>query len=133
MSSTLVVDAFNRQVSVDPGRTSPYLQCLKAIGELRGGEDGAIIDQAVQVAYAEGKYTDDDIVTAYDDTRLTEDSIIGKFYAFMSSTNQETESRTQLWRIGDSRRSERIKSAAEDSKFYVQVNYRLTLITDWWK
>ncbi|EYE91140.1 ubiquitin-specific protease UBP2 [Aspergillus ruber CBS 135680] len=121
MSSTLVVDAFNRQVSVDPGRTSLYLQCLKAIGELRGGEDGAIIDQAVQVAYAEGKYTDDDIVTAYryfglshDDTRLTEDSIIGKFYAFLSSTNQETESRTQLWRIGDSRQSERIKSAAED-------------------
>lgn len=138
MSSTLVVDAFNRQVSVDPGRTSLYLQCLKAIGELRGGEDGAIIDQAVQVAYAEGKYTDDDIVTAYryfglshDDTRLTEDSIIGKFYAFLSSTNQETGSRTQLWRIGDSRRSERIKSAAEDSKFYVQVNYRLALITDW--
>ena len=124
MSSTLIVDAFNRQVSVDPARTSLYLQCLQSIGDLRGGEDGAIIDQAVQVAYAEGKYTDGDVVAAYryfgleyDDTRLTEDSIIGKFYAFLSSTNQEAESRMQLWRIGDSRRSERIKSAAEDSEF----------------
>ena len=122
MSSTLITDAFNRQVSVDPARTSLYLQCLKSIGDLRGGEDGAIIDQAVQVAYAEGKYTNEDIVSAYryfglnhDDPTLTEDSIIGKFYAYLSSTTQETDTRTQLWRLGDSRRSERIKSAAEDS------------------
>ena len=122
MSSTLITDAFNRQVSVDPARTSLYLQCLKSIGDLRGGEDGAVIDQAVQVAYAEGKYTNEDIVSAYrysglnpDDTNLTEDSIIGKFYAYLSSTTQETDTRTQLWRLGDSRRSERIKSAAEDS------------------
>lgn len=128
MSSTLIVDAFNRQVSVDPARTSLYLQSLASIGDLRGGEDGAILDQAVQVAYAEGKYTDEDVVAAYryfglehDDTRLTEDSIIGKFYAFLSSTTQENESRSQLWRIGDSRRSERIKSAAEDREFFVPV------------
>ncbi|KAA8649813.1 ubiquitin-specific protease UBP2 [Aspergillus tanneri] len=121
MSSSLIIDAFNRQVSVDPARSSIYLECLKSIGNLRGGEDGDLIEQAVQVAYAEGKYTNEDVVNAYryfglshDDTRLTEDSIIGKFYAYLSSTNQEHETRQQLWRIGNSRRSERIKSAAED-------------------
>ncbi|EAW06856.1 ubiquitin-specific protease UBP2 [Aspergillus clavatus NRRL 1] len=121
MSSSSVVEAFNRQVSVDPARSSLYLQCLKSIGNLRGSDDAQVIDTAVQVAYAEGRYTDEDVIEAYryfglahDDPHLTEDSIIGKFYAFMSSTTQENESRMRLWRIGDSRRSERIKSAAED-------------------
>ncbi|KAI9932783.1 ubiquitin-specific protease ubp2 [Aspergillus wentii] len=121
MSSHLIVEAFNRQVSVDPGRTPLYLNCLKSIGGLRGGDDAIIIDQAVQVAYAEGKYTDQDVIDAYkyfglnqNDISLTEDTIVGKFYAFLSSTNLDVEPRQQLWRIGDSRRSERIKSAAED-------------------
>ncbi|GES61066.1 ubiquitin carboxyl-terminal hydrolase [Aspergillus terreus] len=121
MSSTSIIEAYNRQVSVDPARTSLYLKCLKTIGTLRGGEDEAIIDTAVQLAYSEGKYTDDDVVDAYkyfglshDDKRITDDNIIGKFYAFLSATNQETETRTQLWRIGDSRGSDRIKSAAEE-------------------
>lgn len=123
MSSAAIIEAFNRQISVDPARTSLYLQSLRSIGHLRGGDDGSAIDQAVQVAYAEGKYTDDDIASAYeyfgfqhDDAWLTEDTIIGKFYAFLGATtsSQETEVRQQLWRIGDSRRSERIKSAAED-------------------
>lgn len=123
MSSTSIVEAYNRQVSVDPARTSLYLKCLKTIGTLRGGEDEAIIDTAVQLAYSEGKYTDDDVIDAYKyfglshgDKRITDDNIIGKFYAFLSATNQETETRTQLWRIGDSRGSDRIKSAAEESK-----------------
>ena len=123
MSSQSIVEAFNRQVAVDPARMPTYLKCLKAIGALRAGLEHTTIDQAVQVAYADGKYTDDDVVDAYkyfglthDDPRLTEDSIIGTFHAYLSSTTQEIESRRQLWRIGDSRRSERIKSAAEDSE-----------------
>lgn len=123
MAASSIVEAFNRQVSVDPARAPIYLKCLKSIGSLRGGEDGALIEQAVQVAYAEGKYTDEDIVDAYkyfglshNDQRLTEDSIIGKFYAYLGATTavQEIETRRQLWRIGDSRRSERIKAAAEE-------------------
>ncbi|KAI9038196.1 ubiquitin-specific protease UBP2 [Aspergillus affinis] len=121
MSAVAIIDAFNRQVSVDPARTSMYLHCLKSIGNLRGGEDKTLIDQAVELAYAEGKYTNEDVYNAYryfglsyDDTRLTEDSIIGKFYAYLSSTTQEDETRRQLWIIGDSRRSDRIQSAAED-------------------
>ncbi|KAE8147194.1 hypothetical protein BDV25DRAFT_160868 [Aspergillus avenaceus] len=123
MSASSVIEAFNRQVSVDPARSPMYLQCLKSIGSLRVGEDSALIDQAVQVAYAEGKYTHEDVIQAYkyfglghDDQQLTEDSIIGKFYAYLGATTaaQETESRRQLWRIGDSRRSERIKAAAEE-------------------
>ncbi|OGM39949.1 putative ubiquitin C-terminal hydrolase [Aspergillus bombycis] len=123
MAASLIIEAFNRQVSVDPSRTPVYLKCLKSIGILRGGEDGSLIDQAVQVAYSEGKYTEEDVVDAYkyfglshDDQRLTEESIIGKFYAYLGATTavQETETRRQLWRIGDSRRSERIKAAAEE-------------------
>ncbi|KAL4881379.1 hypothetical protein BJY04DRAFT_188782 [Aspergillus karnatakaensis] len=122
MLTSSVVEAFNRQISVDPGRASGYLQCLKEIGTLRGGEDAEEINRAVDTAYTEHNlYTDTDIVNAYkyfdlnhDDPRLTEDSIIGTFYAYLSSTSYETETRRQLWRIGDSRKSERIKSAAED-------------------
>ena len=65
MDSSLIVEAYNRQVSVDPSRSSLYLQSLKAIGTLRGGQDWEIIDHAAQVAYAEGKYTDDDVKEAY--------------------------------------------------------------------
>ncbi|KAF7586454.1 ubiquitin-specific protease ubp2 [Aspergillus hancockii] len=123
MAASSIVEAFNRQVSLDPFRTPIYLKCLQSIGNLRGGEDGAFIEQAVRIAYEEGKYTDDDVVNAYkyfglsqDDQRLTEESIIGKFYAYLGATTtvQETETRRQLWRIGDSRRSERIKAAAEE-------------------
>ncbi|CBF81435.1 ubiquitin-specific protease UBP2 [Aspergillus nidulans FGSC A4] len=122
MLTSTIIEAFNRQVAVDPGRAPGYLQCLKEIGSLRGGEDAEAINRAVETAYSEGNlYTDADITEAYkyfglsrDDPRLTEDSIIGTFYAYLSSTPQETETRRQLWRIGDSRRSERIKSAAED-------------------
>ncbi|KAL5340525.1 hypothetical protein BJX70DRAFT_361255 [Aspergillus crustosus] len=122
MLTSSVIEAFNRQIAVDPGRAPGYLKCLKEIGLLRGGEDAVAIDRAVETACTEHNlYTEADIVEAYryfglshDDPRLTEDSIIGKFYAYLSSTPQETETRRQLWRIGDSRKSERIKSAAED-------------------
>ena len=124
LASSLVIEAFNRQVSVNPARTPHYLGCLKAIGELRGGEDEAIIDRAVQIAYAKGKYTVEDVGNAYryfglnpEDYSLTEDSIIDKFYAFLNANEaQEIESRRQLWRIGDFRHSERIKSTAEESE-----------------
>jgi ubiquitin carboxyl-terminal hydrolase 25/28 len=124
MLTSSIIEAFSRQVSVDPGRAPGYLECLKEIGSLRGGDDKDAIDRAVQEAYADGNiYTEADVANAYkyfglssDDPRLTEDSIIGKFYAYLSSTTQETETRKQLWTIGDSRKSERIKSAAEDSR-----------------
>ncbi|OQE96419.1 hypothetical protein PENNAL_c0001G03802 [Penicillium nalgiovense] len=121
MSSSAVVEACDRQVLTDPGRTPMYLSALKAIGCLRGGQDKEVIDIAVQAAYEQGKYAVEDVVGAYqyfnlhyDDPNLTEDSIIGKFYAFVSSTTQDTEARQQLWRIGDSRGSSRIKAASEE-------------------
>ncbi|QQK46032.1 Peptidase C19, ubiquitin carboxyl-terminal hydrolase 2 [Penicillium digitatum] len=121
MSSSAVVEAYNRQVFADSGRTPIYLSALKAIGCLRGGQDKEVIDIAVQTAYEQGKYAVEDVVSAYqyfnlqfDDPNLTEDSIIGKFYAFLSSTTKDAEARQQLWRIGDSRGSTRIKAASED-------------------
>ncbi|KAL1962989.1 hypothetical protein VTN77DRAFT_8835 [Rasamsonia byssochlamydoides] len=121
MSSPLIVEAYHRQVSVNPARAPHYLKCLKMIGDLRGGPDREIIDQAVMIAYSEGRYTEEDVIKAYKyfgldphDPNLTEENIIGKFHAFLSATTQETETRKQLWRIGDFRGSERIKSAAED-------------------
>ncbi|KAJ6083953.1 hypothetical protein N7486_010753 [Penicillium sp. IBT 16267x] len=121
MSAAMIVDAYQHQVQADPSRAPRYLNCLKAIGTLRGGEDWEIIDQAVQFAYSEGRYTDDDVVEAYryfghryDDPDLTEEAILGKFYAFLGSTNQETEVRRQLWIIAQHLGSERIKAASED-------------------
>lgn len=125
MSSATIIEAFHRQVAVDPARSPLYLKCLKEIGQLRGGNDAAVIEQAVIKAYAEGRFTEDDVADAYkyfglahDNPRLTEDSIIGTFNAYLSSTTsaQEAESRRQMRIIGDSRRSDRIKSVADDSK-----------------
>lgn len=122
MSATMIVDAYQHQVQADPSRAPRYLNCLKAIGTLRGGEDWEIIDQAVQLAYSEGRYTDDDVVEAYryfglEDPNLPEDAIMGKFYAFLGSTNQETEVRRQMWIIAQDRGSERIKAASEDREW----------------
>lgn len=124
MATPLIVEAYERQISVDPSRAPHYLQCLMAVGTLRGGEDSMIIDQAVQVAYAEGKYTEDDVVSAYkyfglwhDDPNITEDSIIGKYYAYLSAITQDdqvVEAARHLWRIGDSRGSERIRAVSEE-------------------
>lgn len=124
MTSTLIIEAFHRQVSVDPTRAPLYLECLKAIGGLRGGQDGATIDCVIQEAYSEGKFTDDDISMAYQyfgfsrgDPNLTDDIIVGKFHAFVKDSSQDAEARQQLWRIGEFRQSEHIKSAAEDSEY----------------
>lgn len=133
MSATLIVDAYQHQVQADPSRAPRYLNCLKAIGTLRGGEDWEIIDQAVQFAYSEGRYTDDDVVEAYkyfghEDPNITEETIIGKFYAFLGSTNQETEVRRQMWIIAQDRGSERIKAASEDREwiFIFKTSNQLT-------
>ena len=125
MASPSIVEAFNRQTSVDPARTPRYLECLKCIGGLRGGEDEMIIDRAVQGAYAEGKYTVGDVINAYqyfglsyEDYNLTEDNITDKFYTLLGASGvEETEIRRQLWRIGDFLHNERIKTAAEESKY----------------
>lgn len=131
MAASLIVEAYDRQVAADPSRGPHYLRCLMTIGDLRGGEDAAIIDQAVQIAYADGKYTFEDVVSAYkyfglrhDDPNITEDSIIGKYYAYLSSITHGASALTQgektqeaarhLWRIGDSKGSERIKTVSEE-------------------
>jgi ubiquitin carboxyl-terminal hydrolase 25/28 len=123
MSSSLIIEAYHRQVLVNPARAPHYLKCLKLVGDLRGGPDRETIGQAVMIAYSEGRYTEEDIINAYKyfglnphDPNLTEENIIGKFHAFLSSTVEQMEPRKQLWRIGDFRGSERIKSAAEDSE-----------------
>jgi ubiquitin carboxyl-terminal hydrolase 25/28 len=93
------------------------------IGALRGGSDRDTIDQAVMIAYSEGRYTEEDVIIAYRhfgldpfDASLTDENIIGKFHSYLDSTTHETENRKHLWRIGDFRKSEQIKAAAEDSK-----------------
>lgn len=121
MSSDLIIEAYHRQASADPARGPHYLQCLNFIAQLRGGPDRDTINEAIMTAYSKGAYTTDDVRKAYEyfglninDNTLTEEVIIGRFHAYLSSTTQETEARQQLWRIGDVRRSEHIKSAAED-------------------
>jgi len=124
MDTSLIIDAYHRQVSSDPSSASLYLECLKSIGMLRGGQDWEIIEQAIQVAYAEGKYTADDVEAAYNyfhlsrkDASITEDDIIGKYYAYLGSISQGdqvVEAARHLWRIGHSRGSERIMAVSED-------------------
>lgn len=125
MSASAIVTAFERQTSTDPARYPLYLSALKSIGSLRvaadAGREWEIIDGAVQRAYADGKYSAEDVDKAYqyfglrrDDLNLTDESIIGKFLAFLNSTKHEVEARLQLWRIGDSRSSDSIISASED-------------------
>ncbi|KAJ5109239.1 hypothetical protein N7456_005914 [Penicillium angulare] len=121
MSASMIIDSYHRQVAEDPDRAPFYLRCLKGISLIRGGEDFEIIDNAVTQAYSEGRYSADDVQEAYryfglnyNNPELTEDTIIGTFYAFLSSTNQETETRRQLWIIGQDFRSERIRAASED-------------------
>ncbi|KAJ5929511.1 Peptidase C19 ubiquitin carboxyl-terminal hydrolase 2 [Penicillium verhagenii] len=121
MSASLIVDSYHHQVQGDPPRAPHYLNCLKSIGTIRGGEDWEIINQAVQLAYSEGRYTNEDVTDAYkyfglqrNDRNLTQDAIVSKFYAVLGSTNQETEVRRQMWNIGQDLGSERIKAASQD-------------------
>lgn len=136
MSSSSIIEAYHQQVSVNPTRAPHYLQCLKTIADLRGGSDREEIEQAVMLAYSEGRYTPEDVFHAYKyfgldphDPHLTEETIIAKFYVFLGSTTQETETRTQLWRIGDWKRNERIKSAAEDRTFLCRGIHALTILS----
>ncbi|KAH8701874.1 putative ubiquitin hydrolase [Talaromyces proteolyticus] len=121
MSSDLIIEAYHRQVAVDPGHGPRYLQCLRHIAQLRGGPDADTINEAVMFAYSKGAYTTDDVWNAYryfdlnpNDPTLADDVIIGRFHAYLSSTTHEAETRQQLLRIGEARKSEHIKSAAED-------------------
>lgn len=124
MATSLIVEAYERQITINPARASHYLHCLAAIGKLRGGEDSIIIEQAVQLAYAQGKYTEDDVICAhqyfgfeYGDPNLTEDTIIGKYHAYVSSISQPdqmSEAARQLWRVGDSLNSQRIRDVSEE-------------------
>jgi ubiquitin carboxyl-terminal hydrolase 25/28 len=127
MDTSLVIDAYQRQVLSDPSGAPHYLECLKSIGMLRGGQDWETIDQAVQAAYAEGKYTANDLDAAYkyfnlsrEDSSITEDNIIGKYYAYLGSISQGDqvlEAARHLWRIGHSRASERIMAVSEDREW----------------
>lgn len=76
---------------------------------------------AVAKAYSEDNFADDDIPAAYHffqlDPRnpsITDDFILGAFDARASDTVDEQEARKQLFRIGEHRGSDKIKSAAKD-------------------
>ncbi|EEH48859.2 ubiquitin-specific protease UBP2 [Paracoccidioides brasiliensis Pb18] len=121
MSADLIIEAYNRQIETDPRRAPYYLRCLRSIGEWRRNSDGAKIDHLVTLECSGYRYADDDIPRAYNyfqldyrNRNLTDDDIIGSFFALLRDTPNDTEPRQQLWRIGDSRGSEKIKSVAEE-------------------
>ncbi|OJD19722.1 hypothetical protein AJ78_00345 [Emergomyces pasteurianus Ep9510] len=121
MSADLIIEAYNRQIETDPRRGPYYLRCLRAIGEWRRNSDGKKIDNLVTLECSGSRYADDDIPRAYNyfqldyrNRNLTDDDIIGSFFAHLRDTTNDTEPRRQLWRIGDSRGSEKIKSVAEE-------------------
>ncbi len=121
MPGDLIVEAYRRQLETDPARAPYYLRCLRAIGRWREEMDDRAIDHAVAMEYANGRYADDDVPNAYQyfqldyrDETLTDDAIIGSFFARLGDSANDMEVRRQLWRIGDSRGSEKIRSVAEE-------------------
>ncbi|KAG5297235.1 ubiquitin carboxyl-terminal hydrolase [Histoplasma ohiense] len=121
MSADLIIEAYNRQIETDPGRSPYYLRCLRHIGEWRRVTDGEKINNLVTLECSGSRYADDDIPRAYKyfqldyrNRNLTDDDIIDSFFARLRDTANDTETRRQLWRIGESRGSEKIKSVAEE-------------------
>ncbi|KMU81934.1 hypothetical protein CISG_09402 [Coccidioides immitis RMSCC 3703] len=122
MSSELIIEAYRNQVQCDPDRSSYYFKCLRSIGHWKGELEGKTIAEFIEEQYAEGKYADDDIPDAYrffqldiNDRSLSDETIIGSFFARLEDSPNEAEPRRQLARIGDYRRSQAIKSVAEES------------------
>lgn len=138
MSADLIIEAYNRQIETDPGRSPYYLRCLRHIGEWRRVTDGEKINNLVTLECSGSRYADDDIPRAYKyfqldygNRNLTDDDIIGSFFARLRDTANDTETRRQLWRIGESRGSEKIKSVAEERMCHegpVRANSRLTVL-----
>jgi ubiquitin carboxyl-terminal hydrolase 25/28 len=124
MSNDLIVEAYNRQIATNPSGAPYYLRCLQSIGLWRGEVGGASIMSAVSDEYANGRYTDYEVPQAYryfqldpNDKNLTDDAIIGSFFARLGDSADDMEPRRQLWRIGDSLNSEKIKAVAEERMF----------------
>ena len=123
MSNELIIEAYRQQNRIIPSRNSYYLRCLRSIGHWRGPVDGKTINDFVELETTNGKYADDDVPDSYSyfnldyyrDFALSDDSIIGSFYARLEDTPNDMEPRKHLWRIGDYRKSEKIKAAAEES------------------
>jgi len=127
MSGELIVEAYRRQLETDPERATYYLRCLRSIGRWRGEIDDRAINHAVDMEYASGGYADHDVPDAYGcfqldyrDKTLTDQAIIDSFFARLGDSANDMELRRQLWRIGDSRKSEKIKSVAEERVSYLR-------------
>ncbi|KAF3490497.1 ubiquitin-specific protease [Arthroderma uncinatum] len=122
MSNELIIEAYRRQVKLAPARGSYYLRCLRSIGHWRDPVDGKPIQNFVEYEYETGKYADDDLPDSYryfnfdyfKERLITDDAIIGSFYARLEDTQNDMELRKHLWRIGDHRKSEKIKAVAEE-------------------
>ncbi|EFQ97440.1 ubiquitin carboxyl-terminal hydrolase 2 [Nannizzia gypsea CBS 118893] len=122
MSNELVIEAYRQQNKIIPSRNSYYLRCIRSIGHWRGPVDGKAIHDLVEIESTNGKYADDDVPESYSyfnfdffqDHAISDDAIIGSFYARLEDTQNDMELRKHLWRIGDYRKSEKIKAAAEE-------------------
>lgn len=129
MSNDLIIEAYNRQMVTDPPRATYYLRCLQSIGLWRGDPGGVSIAQAVSYEYNTGRYADNDIPEAfsyfqldYRDENVSEDAIIGTFFARIGdSASDDMEPRRQLWRVGDTLGSEKIKAVAEERAFIFRL------------
>ncbi|PGH26549.1 hypothetical protein AJ80_01678 [Polytolypa hystricis UAMH7299] len=120
-TSSMILQAYHKQIETDPARAPYYLRCLKTLADWRHDSDGRVLAEAVEREYTEGRYTDHDIPKAYNyfqlnpaDRTLTDDYIINCFFARLTDAPNDMEPRRQLWRIGDHRQSEKIKAAAEE-------------------
>ncbi|KAK2737240.1 ubiquitin-specific protease ubp2 [Myotisia sp. PD_48] len=129
MANALIIRAYQQQTIINPSRATYYLRCLRSIAQWRGPEeDGKLIANYVSSEYQSGKYADDEVPSAFqyfglnffDNEKISEENIIGSFYARLEDSSNDTELRRNLWRIGDYRRSEKIKAVAEEQVVTVQ-------------
>ncbi|KAJ5482876.1 hypothetical protein N7539_006322 [Penicillium diatomitis] len=134
MDARSIVNAYQSQVALDPRNAPLYLQSLKGIALVRRGEDFEILNQAIEHAYAEGKFTDDDLLEAWhyfgyqplqQVPKVDDDALVGKFYAYLSSLPIEKQDlpRLHLWRIGFDLGSERLMAVSQGQITTVEQAY----------
>lgn len=121
MSNELIIEAYSRQIEVDPARAPYYFRCLRSITHWRGPLSGRLLSDFLSGELADGKYADDDVLDSYQyfrlnyhDKSLTDDAIIGTFFARLQDSGNDVEPRRHLWRIGDHRGSQKIKDTADE-------------------
>jgi ubiquitin carboxyl-terminal hydrolase 25/28 len=125
---TLIIFAYDQQLSADVENTPYYLECLQGIAAGRGSEQ---LQEKVVIESSLGKVSLLNIRDAYKqlnldiNEHLTEDYIIGMYDSRVPDVGkqQEAELKEALRTIGIHRHSERVKNHASGSMFHLPYTF----------